>query len=182
LALFSFYLEDIEVGKQYAQMVVAKMEGLETGHGALADGYLYLGHAYRLANQLEEAKAAYEKAGQARLQAHSGRSVEPLAGLAQTALLLGDRATAVAYTNQILSNLNTAEFSGLLEPAWVYWVCFQVLSQVADERAPAVLIEAYDYLMTRSEKIEDPISKEQFFNNFPIHQKIRYLAQQYLSK
>ncbi|MDX1687623.1 MAG: tetratricopeptide repeat protein, partial [Candidatus Promineifilaceae bacterium] len=167
LALIACYQGQPERAEAFAQQSIglARKWG---GNGALSEGYLYLGHAHRLIGRLAEAQEAYERSLSARHNAHEGRMVEPLAGLAQVALLRGDLGPAVQYVEDILPALTGGDYAGLNEPFWVYEVCYRTLSQAGDGRAGAILKQAQTLLHTQAEKIKDEVRRNRFLEAFSI--------------
>jgi len=167
LALIACYRQRPEAAEAFAQKSIELAREWD-GNGALAEGYLYLGHARRLTDRLAAAQEAYERALDARRKAHEGRLVEPLAGLAHVALIRGDLETALDHVGAILPALTGGDYAGLNEPFWVFEVCYRTLSRAGDGRAGAVLEQAQARLRTQADKIKDEKRREKFLEAFSI--------------
>lgn len=167
LALIACYLGQPERAETLARQAIEL--ALEwDGNGALAEGYLYLGHAHRLLGRLTDAQEAYKCALEARGKAHQGRLVEPLAGLAHTALLHGDLEAAMTHVETILPVLTSGDYAGLNELFWVYAVCYQALSRAEDNRAGALLEQAQTALHAQAQKIKDVGDRARFLEAFSV--------------
>lgn len=97
-----------------------------------------------------------------------------LAGLASIALLQGDLETAQRYVEQVLDWLESNGVDGLEYPIRVYITCinfFHALGQ--SEKAHLLLNDAMSYLEEKASKISDPVVKQAFLENVPLHQQLR---------
>lgn len=172
LALLAVYQGAYAEALTYAQTAVA-MGAEWGGKYVMSEGYLYLGHVYRLQGQLAAAEEAYQQALTIRLSAQrASRTIEPRAGLAQLALARNDLAAAAAQVEAILADLTADKLSGELELFWVYQVCCEVLFQVDQARAKTILTQAYKALQDKVQKLEDQHSQEMFLQNFPAHRRL----------
>jgi adenylate cyclase len=89
-----------------------------------------------------------------------------LAGLAEAALGLGDRAQAQAHVAEILAYL---EAGGMLFASWkpsrIYLTCYRALRACGDPRAPALLATAHRLLQEQAARIPDEAMRRSFLEN-----------------
>lgn len=131
--------------------------------------YLYLGYAYLLDDQLDEASTAFEEALKLRRERkQTSLATEPTAGLIQVALRMNDISSAGLWMEDILGYLSEGgTLDGTEEPLRVYLACFDVLDKTADPRAPAVLQVAVQLLEEQASKISDEKSRRMYVENVP---------------
>ena len=89
-------------------------------------------------------------------------ATEPLAGLAQLALIGGDFETALGFVVEILPTMHDNPLQGLDRVLWVYLMCYQVLHQKQDTRALDVLESAYTLVNKRKTSITDAVLRTSF--------------------
>ena len=128
-----------------------------------------LGHAYTSLERWSEAEAAYTEALHIReAMKETPLILETKAGLALLAYAQGNTEAAHRQAMAIVPAL--AKVVGAEEPLWVYWVCYQILSETT--MAYPVLEAAYRLLQSQAEKIENDAFKQTFLYRIPYHQKI----------
>ena len=138
-----------------------------------------LGHVFLVQGQYEAATAVYEQAIAIRQELEQTfLLMETRAGLALVALAQANLAQAVAQVEMILPGLTPESVAGTEEPMRIYLACYQVLEAVGDVRATAVLAEAYQLLMDRAAKIEQPELRQMFLDDIPAHQTLLTAYQQ----
>lgn len=152
------------------------------------------GHALANAGSLAEARAAYQKALEARLPWHDQpfdhllRGCEGCAGLANLALQTGDLPEAQAQVEQILEMgkrplpgyaeaLPGSFCPGYLfdlsdESARIYLVCYQVFKRLGDARAEGLLEDARALLEQRAAKLSTPERRQAYLHSLPEHRQL----------
>jgi predicted ATPase/DNA-binding SARP family transcriptional activator/Tfp pilus assembly protein PilF len=148
--------------------------GKETGEkrtvGAL---WMKMGHALEGLGQHSRAKAAYqESVDLRRKQGWHDVAMEPLAGLAQVALVQGDLELAQECAEEIWDHLQTGTLAGTVSPFQVYLTTYLVLKQSGDSRAGQVLEAAHEDLLERSARIADTEMQHSFLHNVQPHREI----------
>ena len=130
---------------------------------------LYMGHAYLLMEKSSEAQKAYLKSIAIRNElGQPALSMEPIAGLIETALQINDLKAASQETEKILAYLDGGgSLDGTEEPLRVYYACYLSLTQQKDLRAKHVLQIANQLLETQVSKFKDEQSRILFVENFP---------------
>ena len=135
-------------------------------------GYAYtnLGHLFLAQGQYTAAVTAFQQALSIRQELdQTFLLMETRAGLAQLALAQAELETAVEHVEKILPGLNPASVSGTEEPMRIYLACYEVLAAVGDGRAAEILAEAYQLIMHRAAKIEQPELRQMFLEDIPAH-------------
>ena len=122
-------------------------------------------------------------AQQACAQAHA-RAVEidvafqhdASAGLARVALAAGVAAATQAALAALQPLLNHVAAGGTLDgaefPRQIELTCHHALARAGDPRAAEWLARAHRALMTRAEAITDPVLRQGFLHNIPLHREI----------
>ncbi len=132
-----------------------------------------MGHALTQLHRYPEAIASFQEAVTLHQQMQQdNRSMEPLAGLAQVALVQGDMPRAQNLVEKILTHLATHTLDRTEEALRVYLTCYHVLRAMGDQRAQHMLHTAYAQLQTRAANIEEPEAQRQFWENIPDHQAV----------
>ncbi|HEX9838859.1 MAG TPA: tetratricopeptide repeat protein, partial [Anaerolineales bacterium] len=131
--------------------------------------YLYLGHAFSLMGQFDEAQKAYQLA--LNIRHELGQSVlatEPIAGLIQIALRMNDISLASRLMEDIVYYLSEGgSLEGTEEPLRVYLACYYVLESMADARATGLLQTAMRLLEAQASKIDDEHARRIYIENVP---------------
>jgi tetratricopeptide (TPR) repeat protein len=136
----------------------------------------YLGHCYSGAGRGAEARDAYQQAYTIRTEMNQALlAAEPLAGLARAALIEGQLDEAGKMIEGLMERLEAGALEGTDEPLRVYLTAYEVLSQLGDPRAPAVLARGGQFLEARAQNIQDAETRAMFLNNIPAHRQIRAL-------
>jgi hypothetical protein len=137
-----------------------------------------MGHAYLLTENYAEAQKTYLKSLGIRNElAQLALSMEPLAGLVETALHMNDLETASRETEKILAYFEEGgSLDGTEEPLRVYYACYQFLSQQKDPRAQQVLQIANQLLEAQASKLIDDQARKLFVENFPWRQALSIAA------
>ncbi len=155
LALTCHQSYDNEKAVEYGQQAVKL--SIELGErDTEAYARLCLGHALAALGHWDEAGTAYQRCLLGRRQAgQQTQALEPLAGLAQIALLRGTLAQAKAYIDEITPHLGPQTYAGIVELIRVYLTCYRVLTALQDVRAATILTLGYTILQERAAKIND---------------------------
>ncbi len=131
--------------------------------------YLYLGHAFSLMGQFDEAQKAYQQTLNIRNELRqSALATEPIAGLIQVALRMNDISLASRLMEDIVNYLSDGgTLEGTEEPLRVYLACYYVLERMADARATGLLQTAMQLLEAQASKIDDEQSRRTYIENVP---------------
>jgi class 3 adenylate cyclase/predicted ATPase len=141
---------------------------------AEAWAYLYLGYAYSLNSQLEEAKPAFEQALHLRRELRQpSLATEPMAGLIQVALRMNDTLFASRLMEELMGYLSEGgTLEGTEEPLRVYLACYRALESIEDPRSTSVLETAMQLLEAQVSKIYDEQSRRMYIENVPWRREI----------
>lgn len=129
----------------------------------------YMGYAYLLSEQHQEAEESFGKCMSIRDELEQpGMKVEALAGLIQTLLLQGNRVAAMKETEKIISYLeNGGTLEGTEEPLRVYYACYLALEEAGDRRVSTILDEAQQLLEAHLARLQDEVSRQVYVENVP---------------
>ena len=141
---------------------------------AMAEGLVWLAHAWLGLEQPEKAIAAYQESLELRRtldQAHLAMGA--LAGLARAALFQDDVPEARAYVDEIMKYLaEGGSLNGTWEPLRIYLTCFQVLERVGAARSEQILGEAIDILQQRAKQIPNEVDRHRYLEDIPWHRDL----------
>lgn len=172
-ALVHNLMENFEAGLKDSQLSLEGAKERNDRHvmgyalTALADAQVALGEG-------ETAVSAYEEAIELRTQTKEFHlRVETQTGLADYYMNQGQQADAMEQVEQIITHLEKASADGVNLPGRTYWTCYQILNSVQDERAEALLKEAYDYLTEFAATIDEPEYLERFWQDVNANQQIK---------
>ena len=138
----------------------------------------YMGHAYLLMKQYTHAQKAFDQALHGRSKLNQlALSMEPTAGLVETALATHDLETAAKEAEKILAYLDGGgKLDGVDEPLRVYYACYQYLIKQKDPRAQQVLQTANQILEAQVSKFKDEQARRLFIENFPWRRALHQAA------
>jgi tetratricopeptide (TPR) repeat protein len=141
-------------------------------------GWLYLGHAQLRLDNLDQARPSFQRALQIRERLDQpALSMEPRAGLVETALRAGDIQAASLEAEKILLHLDHGgNLNGTDEPLRVYYNCYQLLQQKQDPRAVGILQAAFDMLEDQLAKFKDEHLRQMYVENVPWRWAIQLAA------
>jgi tetratricopeptide (TPR) repeat protein len=174
---FSYFGQgELDLARQYGAEAVDIARQIE-GQYELALSLLHLVHVLLAQNEVTAAQTAYQEAYDLWQAGKQHRfAIEPLAGLAQTALQQNNLINALDYVDSMLRYLAENELDKTTTyPFWVYLTCVQVLQAAQDERAAAVLNEALSKLKATAAKIAAPAQRALYWQ-IPAHQRLLALA------
>ena len=145
---------------------IAQKAGERSGE---AWGWLYLGHAQLLLDEIEQAQTSFHHSLRIREQlGQTALSMEPLAGLVEAGLCAGDVEKAAQHAERILVHIaNGGTLNGTDEPLRVYFQCFRVLEKKQDPRMTQVLQAGMQMLDAQLAKLKDEHSREMYVENVP---------------
>jgi tetratricopeptide (TPR) repeat protein len=140
---------------------------------------LNMGHAYMLAEELEQASQAYESCFEIREELRqSNLSAEALAGLLQISLYKDEVPLLVQRADAILAIMETdKEFAGSEEPLRIYYALYQALSKMKDPRSGIVLRNAIQLLNAQVSKFKDEHAQSMYVEDVPWRRAIRQAGQ-----
>lgn len=162
---------------QYAEKAIsmAQKAGERSGE---AWGWLYLGHAQLLADELEQAKSSFQNSLRIRVEmGQTALSMEPLAGLLEAGLCAGDLDLATENAERILAHLaGGGTLNGTDEPLRVYFQCFRLLEKKQDPRSTRVLQDAMQMLDAQLANLRDEHAREMYVENVPWRRALKRAA------
>jgi tetratricopeptide (TPR) repeat protein len=172
LGLLYHEIGDNDKAQALATQTIAAARSIGTREGEAA-GLMCLGHAFAEHQQWEESTRAYQEALAIRRALGQHYLVtDALAGLARVSLQSGAPAEALGHVEQILSFLETGTLIGVSQSFRVRLTCYEVLHANNDQRAHLVLRTAYNLLLDRAERINDPELKRSFLETVPYNREI----------
>jgi predicted ATPase/DNA-binding SARP family transcriptional activator len=158
--------------REQAELALQVASELEDSRQQAA-AYTSLGYILTALEQLEEAANAYRQAYRLRQEMEQyTRALEPLAGLAELALLRGDAQAALELVGQIVTALQVSETDYTDDGLRVYLVCYQVLHACQDARALAWLHAAQAQLAARAATLESEAMRTLFWAA-PLHRVVQ---------
>jgi class 3 adenylate cyclase/tetratricopeptide (TPR) repeat protein len=173
-ALFSLF-DQYDAAHVHAEEALHLAQETED-HQVEGDALTFKGHALWGLGRRDEATEAYRQAhalltelGEVQL------ALDPLAGLARSALEQGDAARAlrdVEKVTQALRDLDTLLLNGSEEFLRIHLTCWHVLHELRDRRANDVLATAHRALRRRAAKIGDPEIQRVFLEDIRLHREI----------
>lgn len=140
---------------------------------------LYMGHAYTLMHEFEQARAAYRKSIEIRdALGQPSLSMEPRAGLVEVALKMEDPQSALPEAKRILDYLvRGGTLDGTDEPLRVYYSCYLFLKKQQDPHARQILQAAIQLLEAQVSKFKDEHARKMYIENVPWRLAIRQAKQ-----
>jgi len=132
-----------------------------------------LGHVSVGLQLFDEAGEKYRQALELRcdlMQPHL--ATEPLAGLAQLALVQNNLIEALAHVEDVLEYLEEKSPEGPDQPIQIYLTCYQVLSACQDARSQDILRSAYRLLQTRAATIGEDDLQQSYLERVSANQEI----------
>jgi predicted ATPase/class 3 adenylate cyclase len=162
-----------EMTLKYAEDGIAKKREQEQVE-AVAEGLIWMGHAWVGLDQPENALPVYQESLAIRReldQPHLAMGV--LAGLARANLARGDSDGAWDHVEEIIAYLEAGgNLQGTWEPLRIYLTCYQVLKKLENQRAGAFLEEAFSILQERAERIPDEDERRRYLEVVPWHREL----------
>jgi len=147
------------------------------GHMSLhASAHKNMGHALAGLQNWDEAAQFYQKA--AEIYQQNGQSfltTEPLAGLAQLALIKDDLESAVTFAEEILQHIDKTHLQGPDRVLWIYLTCYHVMRQKEDARALTVLETAHALMNQRASSITEADLRTIFLQNISENRQISHI-------
>jgi predicted ATPase/DNA-binding SARP family transcriptional activator len=134
-----------------------------------------LGRAYLVAEQWAEAYHTFEQSlAHWQTQERSEGQVEPLAGLARTALYLGQPQQANKWANEWLALLPDIfpHHEDIWDLLWAYWMIYETLQGLEDVRGDDVWCQAKAIVLERANHIPDAAMRRQFLTEVPVHRRM----------
>jgi len=159
---------DAETSLMYAQnaLNLSRKTGDRSGE---AWSLLYLGYAYLLLNDLQQAEGTFKNSIAIREElAQLGMRTESLAGLIQTYLRKEDHISAMKEAEKIITHLEAGNrLDGVEEPLRVYYACYLALEKTQDERSKVILHSAAGLLEAHLSKLRDENARQMYVKNVP---------------
>jgi predicted ATPase/class 3 adenylate cyclase len=141
---------------------------------AVAEGLIWMGHAWLGLDQPGKAIPAYQESLAIRReldQPHLAMGV--LAGLARAELARGEAGSAWSHVEEVIAYLDSGgNLRGTWEPIRIYLTCYQVLERVENQRAGAFLEDAFSILQERAERIPDEDERRRYLEVVPWHREL----------
>ena len=138
-------------------------------------GWLYAGHAALLLGRFEQAREAYERSVAIRRELNQPNlGMEPIAGLVELHLALGDIHSAAEETEKIIQHIdNGLTFNGVDEPLRIYHACYLLLERTKDPRASRILQIAKRTLEAQVSSFNEETARNRYVESIPWRQAIR---------
>jgi DNA-binding SARP family transcriptional activator/predicted ATPase/Tfp pilus assembly protein PilF len=138
-----------------------------------AGGLVKMGDALLAHGELAEAADCYHQAHTICEQINqAAEAALMLAGLADIALRQQQPERALTHVETVLTTLAAEPEISQGIHLQVYWVCYQVLRNLDDPRAGAVLAAGHGILMSRADNIDDKAARQLFLTQVATHQQI----------
>ncbi len=138
-----------------------------------------LGHALAALGDLAAATDAHQQALASRRAAgEKTRALENLVGLAEISLAEGGLAEAQVHVEEILAHLATGSVDGAEEPLRIYLACYRALQASGDPRTANILATAQRMLAERAALITDPVLRQSYLENVPVHRELARAGRQ----
>ncbi len=138
-----------------------------------AGGLAKMGNALLANGELTEAADCYYQAHTICEQINqAAEAALMLAGLADIALRQQQPECALNHVEAVLTTIATEPEICQGIHLQVYWVCYQVLRNLGNPRATAVLAAGYGILLSRAENIDDKAARQLFLTQVATHQQI----------
>jgi tetratricopeptide (TPR) repeat protein len=140
--------------------------------------YFYLGHAYLLNNQFDEALNAFLQSIEIRLEISIPVLVaEARAGLLEVYLKMEDSVSAHNLIASLLEYMDTdIELKGAEEPLRIFLALYRSLEKEKDQRALIVLQNAIQLLSAQASKLRSETARQMYVNNVPWRHEIYLIA------
>jgi len=133
----------------------------------------FLGGPLLALGRSAEAGAAYAESLTLRQEiGEYNRAMEPLAGLAEVELSLGNLAEAGRCADGIRGHLERGSLDVTDEPIRVYLACYRVLRATDNPAAPAILAAGRELLNERAALITDKNLRRSFLEDLPAHRAL----------
>lgn len=130
------------------------------------------GRALNGLNRYREADVALQEAYALHCDLEqTNRSMEPLAGLAESAHQQNHLPQALCYVEQILTHLQTHQLDRTDEALHVYMSCYRVMKTENDPHAGTLLQLAYKQLQQRASSLETESARTLFWS-VPLHSEV----------
>jgi len=154
-------LECARMGREICQAI-----GERSGE---AWAFLNMGHAYLLAEEMEEAQLMYERCLAIREELRqSNLAAEALAGLLHIALVYDDALLLERWLNPLLETMNMdQEFAGAEDPIRIYFNIHRALEKTKDPRRRIVLENANQLLAAQVSKFKTENERLAYLDNVP---------------
>ncbi len=164
---------DWEAARKYAEAGTAMKRRFEQTE-AVAEGLVWLGHAWMGLGQPENAISAYRESLAIRRELSQPHlAIAVLAGIARAALAQGDLPAAQGHMEEIIAYLaEGGTLQGTWEPLRIYLTCFHILQAVEDPRAEEILENAFKMLQEQASRISNEADRSRFLENVPWHREI----------
>ena len=162
-----------ELARKYAEAGIAKKREYEQ-IDAMAESFIWLGHAWLGLNQPQKAVVAYRESLAIRQKLDQPQhAIEVKAGLARAAVSQGNLPLALETVNEILAYLaGGGSLQKTWEPLRIYLTCYQVLRLAGDSGAKVILEVAYNLLQEQASRITDQAYRSLFLENVSWHREI----------
>ncbi|MDX1377706.1 MAG: tetratricopeptide repeat protein [Anaerolineales bacterium] len=159
---------DAERALLEAQQAVELAEKTSDKSG-MAWAKLYMGHAYLMREEIENAQDAFRSSIEIRRElGQMSLAMEPVAGLVETYMHLTDLNSASLEVEKILDFLESGEtLDGTDEPLRVYYVCYRFLEIQHDPRAKQILQNAKELLTAQVRGFSSDSDRQRYIQKIP---------------
>jgi tetratricopeptide (TPR) repeat protein len=169
-AVLGNYGQALEHAERSVELGREMGEAREEAQALVCLGYTLIG-----LGRLGEARVAFERAYELRHRlGQTNRSMEPLAGLAQVALVEHDTSQMRERIEPILAHIRSHVMDKTEDTFQVYQVCYRVLDALGDPRAEEALRIAHGHLTERAASLS--VEDDRIFWSVPGHREIMQVA------
>lgn len=166
------------------QSIVYGAEGLKLARAlddpsSAAWAHLFLGYAYFYDGQTQAARDSFSAAIDIRAAlGQPALRTEPLAGLAEVEHAAGNLSAACEHVEDILAHLESGgSLTGAEEPLRVILACYNVLKDLSDSRACAIIQHGRAILEESLAPITDETTRRMVVENVPWRRAVREIAE-----
>lgn len=147
------------------------------------EGYSLTGVALALekAGDLTAAFNSHQRAYNLRQEiGQESLSIDNLAGLASISHAQGNQEQAQEHVQEILSWITSHGVNGIEYPIRVYLTCISILRDAGEHaQAEQLIDDALAYMEEKASHISDPLIKQAFLENVPLHKELRQVQEQF---
>jgi len=171
-------LEEYDRGLSLLEEALGLLREMDELWG-LGQALSYYGWVLEAQGQMRQARSHFEEALKVKRDLQQEAAMlEDVAHLGRVALKLRDVSLAEACLRHGLGHLEQQGTVGMEHVGQVYLSCYEILQRTGQaERAAEVLTQAWGYVASQAQLIEDPMLRHTFLHNVPEHRQIRELSQ-----
>ncbi|MFK7804190.1 MAG: protein kinase [Anaerolineae bacterium] len=173
LAIIHLYLDEYELSEIYCHASIFIAKNINNPH-LIANANRELGLILTYINRLDEAEDAYNQVLEITDEIDQPiLAFEVKAELAHLYLRRGENKLAEEIIGPLLEFVaDEDQLDAAIHPFRMYSICYLMMLLTEHEFATDILLQAYDELMIRAGRIEDPSKRKLFLENIIEHRQI----------